>query len=219
MERNKNLADAVKLLNKIEPDKLAIVFTRILTQNTADVSKLFTEREKDKFIRLFGMTEESFTNVINALYFLSLQAAFDKNFKIAENQLSALGLSSDHITELQGVWTDNAGVFVNNIKEKPIAIDKVLTNFSWSIKVPFQEGRLPVQEKLKFKEGADLEPSDFQNLYDDDVRNPQVFMSFFLGDSSQGGKKEDFVVKMNKTDVQDIFDQLELVQTKIDSLM
>lgn len=218
MERNKNLTDAVKLLNKIEPDKVAIVFTRILTNNTADITKLFTEREKEKFLKIFEMTEESFVNAINALYFLSLQAAFDKNFKVAENQLVLMGLSSAHIDELQGVWTDNAGAFVNSIKEKPVAIDKVLSSMSWSIKIPFQEGRLPVQEKLRFKEG-DLEQSDFNNLYSDDVRNPHVFLSLGLSDAIQSGKKEDFVVKMNKTDVQEVFDQLERIQTKIDSLM
>jgi len=217
MERNKNLAEAVQLLNKIEPEKLAAVFSRILTQNTADISKLFTEREKEKFIKIFSMTEESFTNVINAIYFLSLQAAFDKNFKIAENQLLLLGLSNEHIREMQAIWTDNAGVFVNNIKEKPIAQDKVMSDFTWSIKVPFQEGRLPIQEKIKFRESGDLEPSDFENLYGDDARNPHAFVTFVLGDS-QSAKKEDFVVKMNKADIQEVFDQLELIQTKIDTL-
>lgn len=218
MERNKNLAEAVQLLNKIEPEKLAAVFSRILTQNTADISKLFSEREKEKFIKLFSMTEESFINVINAIYFLSLQAAFDKNFKVAENQLLLLGLSNEHIREMQAIWTDNAGVFVNNIKEKPIAQDKVLQSFSWSIKVPFQEGRLPIQEKVKFRESGDLEPTDFENLYGDDVRNPAAFVTFVVGDSSSTGKKEDFVVKMNKADIQEVFDQLELIQTKIDTL-
>ena len=153
MEQNKTLSEAVKLLSRIEADKVAVVFTRILVNNTADISKLFTEREKERFLKVFGMSEEMFTNAISALYFLSLQAAFDRNFKVAENQLISMGLGPEHISELQAVWTDNAGNFVNSIKEKPIAIDKVLTGINWSIKVPYQEGKLPVQEKLKFKEG------------------------------------------------------------------
>ena len=44
-------------------------------------------------------------------------------------------------------------------------------------------------------------------------------MSFLIGDPNQAGKKEDFVVKMNKADIQEVFNQLEEIQTKLDSIM
>lgn len=50
-----------------EPDKLAIVFTRILISNTADVTKLFTEREKKKFMKVFPHIEKNIINTKNRM--------------------------------------------------------------------------------------------------------------------------------------------------------
>jgi HCaRG protein. len=221
MEKNKSLVEAISVLNKIEADKIGIIFSRILLNNTTDIGILFSDKEKDKFLKFFSIDEKSFTNIINALYFLAIQGAFDKNFKPVESQLRLGGLKETHIEALQSVWTENAGEFVNKIKEKPVAVHNKLNNISWTINVPFQEGTLPIQEKFQFSEGENqkLDENSFKNIYCVDERNPCAFVKFELGGANQDDKKEEYVVKMNKYDIQQFFEQLEIIQKNIDGLV
>lgn len=216
MEKNKSFAEAVTLLNKIESERVEATFERILKTNSGDVSTLFSTKEKEKFMKILGIDERAFVNLINAIYFLSMQAAFDKNFKSIETQLRLNGLKEAHIESMQKAWTDNAGDFINKIKEKPVAIQRKLENITWTMNVPFQEGKLPVDEEYHFEEGDSENTS--KNLYGIDIRNPQALINFSLSDGTENSEPENFVVRMNKSEMQEFFEHLEVIQGSMDGL-
>ena len=218
MEKNKSFSEAVSLLNKIESDRVEVIFERILLNNTSELSRLFSAKEREKFLKMFGIDEKAFLNLINAIYFLSMQAAFEKNFKSIETQLRIYGMREAHIEPMQKIWTDYAGDFINKIKEKPIAIHQKLENISWTMTVPFQEGKLPINEKFQFEDKETLDASAIENIFPLDSRNPYSLINFTLNSGSDQQSIEKFVVKMNKNEIQQFFEQLEFVQASIDGL-
>lgn len=219
MEVNKSLAEAVAISNNIDAERLSIIFSRILSNNSNDVSKLFSDKDKEKLIKVMNVKESEFVNLINALYFLAFQAAFDRDFKVAETPLRNCGLKDTHIKGMQDVWNENVADFTSKIKEKPIATQKKLNNVSWSINVPFKESKLPVEEPFQLDPENPKKDKQSENLYSVDARNPSAFVNFELGDAKDDGSSDNFVVKMNKYDLQQFFVQLEYIQKSIDSLM
>jgi len=179
-----------------------------------------TDKEQEKFLKVFAISEGELTNVINALYFIIIQAAFERNFKPIEIQLVSAGIQGPQLQALQEAWTENGAAYVNRIKEKPIAVGNILDDMKWSLYVPFQEGRLPVKEK--FNVSAPTEKFKLENLdslYSNDARNPITLLNFEIKNLSEdGGKNENFAVKLNKADVQKVFEQLEVIQKNIDGL-
>ena len=220
---NQKLIDAINTFNKIEPAKIPPILIRIFQNDTSNIHILLTEKEKEKFMKVFAVSEPELTNLINALYYFIIQAAFERSFKQVEPQLINAGIAKPQLQALQESWAENGSTYINKIKDKPIAVGKNLEDIKWSLYVPFQDSRLPVKEKFNLAtEEEKFKFESMDNLYPNDARNPFLLLNFDLKNIASSVEKENidtkesFTVKMTKSDIEKVFEQLETIQKNID---
>lgn len=223
---NTKLANAVSILNRIEPSKLSTIVTRVLANNTNNVSVLFEEREVEKLLKVFGISEQDLVSLVQALHFIYMQAAFERNFKPIEANLKAHGIKLEQLSALQEIWTENGGDYVNKVKDKPVSIEKSLTEISWNLTVPYKESNLPVIQKVDLLPEGDKPNIITESIYSDDARNPVAIVNFEVkqndasADSSQTkGSTKTVSIQMTKANVQKFFEQLEIIQAQLDDLL
>lgn len=228
LKNNSKLVNAVSILNRLDPSKISIIVERVLTNNTNNLSVLFQEREIEKMLKVFGISTQDLLSLVHALHFLFMQAAFERNFKPVEASLKAHNIKSELLTCLQVIWTQSGGDYVNKIKDKPVSIEKQLTGVSWNLIVPYKESTLPIVQKIDLIAVEGKPSLTSENLYSDDARNPLAMINFEItrhaqqqqsSDDSQKNKADVFSVEMGKRDIQNFFEQLEIIQTQLDDLL
>jgi len=100
-------------------------------------------------------------------------------------------------------------------------VGTLLSEMKWALYAPYSEGRLPVQEKVSFGQPEEkVKLDEIGDLYAGDARNPVAIINLDLKRMDKGseGTKENFCFKMGKTDIQKMFEQIESIQKKIDTL-
>lgn len=221
---NTKLANAVAILNRIEPSKLSTIVTRVLANNTNNVSVLFEEREVEKLLKVFGISEQDLVSLVQALHFVFMQAAFERNFKPVEANLKAHGIKLEQLASLQEIWTENGGDYVNKVKDKPVSIEKSLTGISWNLTVPYKENTLPIIQKVDLLPEGEKPNIITESIYSDDARNPVAIVNFEVkqndaSDSQTKGSTKTVSIQMTKGNVQKFFEQLEIIQAQLDDLL
>ena len=229
LKTTSKLQNAVSILNRIDPNKLSIIVTRVLVSNTNNLSALFDAKEIQKLLKVFDISEPDLVSLVQSLHFLFMQAAFERNFRPVEGSLKANGISAEHLSCLQAIWSENGGEYINKIKDKPIAIEKQLSNVSWNLAVPYKESTLPIIQKVDLLPDAQKPNLASENLYSDDARNPTAIINFEVKRSKQqqqltneepkATSSDVFSVQMNKKEAQKFFEQLELIQSHLDDLI
>ena len=222
---NTKLANAVSIINRIESSKLSTIVSRVLANNTNNLSVLFEEREIEKLLKIFGIKEQELVSLVQALHFVFMQAAFERNFKPIEANLKAHGIKAEQLACLQEIWTESGGDYVNKVKDKPISIEKSLSEISWNLTVPYKESNLPVIQKIDLLPESEKPNIITEGVFSEDARNPVAIVNFEIkqndtSDASQSrGSTKTVSVQMTKSNVQKFFEQLEIIQAQLDDIL
>ncbi|KAL4437742.1 hypothetical protein ABPG74_012417 [Tetrahymena malaccensis] len=214
---NQNIVDAILLFNKLDSSKAEAILIKIFSSPTSKYSELFTEKELNKLLALLKINEEQLNNIVRAFSFLLMHAVAERNIKDVEQTLAHIGLNQAHIVLFQKQWVTYGNEYTIKIRERPVAIQQELKEFTWSISLPLESSKLPLKNATHLRE--DSFPIDHnEELYSIDAKNPQLILNMLL-QQEDGSNSEKFAVRLEKAQIQNLFENLEKIQDQLDLLL
>ncbi|KRW98513.1 hypothetical protein PPERSA_00110 [Pseudocohnilembus persalinus] len=219
------MRNAIQNFNDINGDQALVIQEKIFLQPGKQATEIFKSVELQKMFKKYDfLNEQKLQNIINAFSYILMQAVAEKNFPQILQNLQENGLSETHAQIFLDNWNKYGNSYSNLLKEKPVAIGDQLIDFDWAVQVPMDNSKLPVKNVVNLKQGEE-KILDNDLLFSNDVRNPNLIMNFNLNSNNlishnqqQQSQNETFSVRFTKSQVQDLFENLEDIQNQIDRL-
>ena len=106
-------------------------------------------------------------------------------------------------------------LYVGTLKKRVICTDAQLENFNWNLLLPLDYSTAPKEHVVPF----DKKKIDDKTLFKKDIRAPVAELTFRLeGGDAKLGADEAVRVEFSKVKLQEFFEELEKIQSKIDEL-
>ena len=100
------------------------------------------------------------------------------------------------------------------MKEKRVCVDNTLKSFNFVLNLPLSQNTLDINVADSQSQTETIQAQDFVDI---DSKAPIVDYVFNIQSSSRE-QEEKYTLQMNKTQVQDFFQNLEQIQIKLDEL-
>ncbi|KAM3129437.1 hypothetical protein pb186bvf_018429 [Paramecium bursaria] len=216
MKVNQNLQDAIQIFNQLSIPRSEVVMGRIFLKPGSNYRELFSQEEIAKFGKL-NISEQQLSNLVNAFTFVLMYVVAERKLTQVEQTLLDNNLSPDHLEIFKNAWLQYGNDYSIKIREKPIAVRDVLHSFNWNISLQIEESRLPMKNVANFS-NVEGKIDQAEDLYSFDARNPAVNFIFETKPSGEG-KTDKFQIKFQKSQILDLFEQLEGLQESLDKLI
>lgn len=210
---NSRFREIIKTMQQLDIGRISILLNRICSNpDMAQSSSILTEKEREKLLERFELSQEQYERLIQGLYFMVLDSACERNFKPYQDILVAEGVDEEVVLVIRNCINENMGALTEKIKGKAVASSSILKDISWEMNIPIAESSLPIQQELSTTRKLNFK-------YSKDARNPCCEMTFQFAQETGGPTTSMFTLRAEKAGVQEIFETIEKIQDDLDSLL
>ncbi|KAJ1527201.1 hypothetical protein ONE63_008732 [Megalurothrips usitatus] len=190
--------DGIALINSIEPSKLRLLVNRIALFMQRDLSvktsSPFTEEEEAKLEKSLDLTTKDVQLVIDSANLILQQAAYHViKPDILKNKLTeGINLEEERATVIAAVWGANANSIVESLRKRSV-LPYQFADITWLLNIEVSSNK-----KSKLKEPIAVLELSLRGS--DDSMNQKVKL------------------EMRKPELQQLYQNLEKIQTQLDAL-
>ncbi|KAK0055211.1 COMM domain-containing protein 10 [Biomphalaria pfeifferi] len=188
-----SIKKAVALINELDVTKFPLLLSRIMQKLHVKEERTFSEEEEEKLQNAFEISPSDLELILQTLEFILQQAAYHtaKPTTLAE-QLKDLQLDDDKVSIIVEAWTTGARDLVQKLRDRTVH-PLQLEDINWRINLQMAQTTL---SKMKLPNA----------LFQLGIRNDTT------------GLKENIRVEFTHEELYEFYNQLEVIQSQLDSL-
>lgn len=187
------LKKAVQLINSLDTTKFPLLLSRIVQKLHLRDERAFSEEEEEKLQAAFALESDDLHVVLETCAFILEQAAYhNAKSQILKQQLQNIELAQEKIEALVELWSANGKSVVEKLKQRSLA-PKQLQAVNWRL-------NLQMAQKNTAK-----------------MKLPNALFELNLASGSQG-VKEKIHLEFTHEELYSFYNQLETIQSQLDSL-
>eukprot|EP01132_Coremiostelium_polycephalum_P007815 gene7815-9618_t len=192
--------ESIELINKLDPSRFPKILTRIIQKIGQRNERIFTDAEEAQLQNLLNITSSQLKTVVECCSYIFEQTAyFTLSSANLVNQLSKTPLFDDKCSAFEKIWEEHSKNTIGNLRTKSIS-PLVLDDVGWRFHY-----QLSSSTSTKRQSSAIFE-LDLKNGASDN--NSTVV----------GNDNEKMILEFNRSQLQEFFYKLEMIQEKLDSL-
>lgn len=187
--QTKRFKDAMTVINGCDAGKFSMVATQII---------LRMEREDNEVARLtsvLAISSQDLQLIVNVSTYIYEQAAF-KNLSAGKlkGHLDEGGMEEAQSTSIAKAWMDNKEPYLSKLRSHSLGAPGTLNRTDWRLQLNLGDQNL---SKLKA---------------------PNALFNFNMSTAVKGGQTEDITVEFTQQQLEEFYDNLELIQGQLDGL-
>ncbi|ELU02871.1 hypothetical protein CAPTEDRAFT_180424 [Capitella teleta] len=184
---------AVVVINRVPSSKFPLLLSRILQKLHLKDERTFSEDEEDRLQSALALSDDELQLVLETCEFFLHQAAYHAaKPTVLSQQLSKLSLDEDKVEAIVDAWQSGAKQVIEQLRQQQM-LPKRLDDIHWALSL-----EMATKQESRLKEAnACLQLT----LRDDQTRS-----------------LDKVSLEMNHEELYDFYNQLETIQTQIDSL-
>ncbi|KAK7008739.1 COMM domain-containing protein 10 [Biomphalaria glabrata] len=188
-----SIKKAVSLINELDVTKFPLLLSRIMQKLHVKEERTFSEEEEEKLQNAFEISPSDLELILQTLEFILQQAAYHtaKPTTLGE-QLKDLQLDDDKVSIIVEAWTTGARDLVQKLRDRTVH-PLQLEDINWRINLQMAQTTL---SKMKLPNA----------LFQLGIRNDTT------------GLKENIRVEFTHEELYEFYNQLEVIQSQLDSL-
>jgi len=196
----------------LDVNKFPLIVSRIIGKLGDQSKQIFNENESLQLQQLFGLTSESLSLLLDGVcYILEMAAYHNVNPLNLVNQLVQAKLNKNKADAFGSVWQQHAAAFIGKLTNQTPTARHVLEGVSWRLHMTMSQ--TAINKSKTFNAIMNFQLSDTDP-------GAKLTGSAAGGSSGIGARSDDasVVVEMSPTDLQNLYQKLELLQKQLDSL-
>ncbi|XP_066951345.1 COMM domain-containing protein 10 isoform X1 [Macrobrachium rosenbergii] len=197
LQLTKRLQEGISLMNNTDSGKINGLLTRICSALISNRSQVFTEEEEEKLSASLVITRDQTQLLIKTIIHIIQQAAHGMvRPALLKEHLLAAGISQDKTDIFIEQWSANAKAIVDTLRQQCLS-EKQLEDVAWDLHLKSASSTLARQAQ------------------------PIAHVQLTLGDGTSKGSSttsEKVLMQFSHDQLYDFYDQLEQIQSHLDSL-
>lgn len=188
------LKKSVGLINQLDSAKFSPLLLRIVQKIHVKDEVSFTAVELEKLQKTLGMSKNEVEDVIGACEFIFQQAAYHAvKPAVLDEQLRRLSINDDKVDILVDVWKKCAAEVLSGLRQHTLPPAQ-LSSVNWRLCL-----------MMSRKHAASL-------------RLPTAVLQLNIAQQTPADKPERVVMEFSHAELYKLYNQLELIQSQLDSL-
>lgn len=197
LQITKRLQEGISLINSTDNGKMNGLLSRICTALISNRSQVFTEEEEEKLSSSLGITHDQTKLLIQTVVHIMQQAAHGmvRPALLGEHLLSA-GISQEKVEIFTEQWSANAKPIVDKLRQQSLS-ERLLEDIAWDLHLETASSTQARQSR------------------------PIAHLQLNLGSGNPKGDEassEKVVMQFDQGQLYELYDQLEQIQSHLDSL-
>ncbi|KAK2152900.1 hypothetical protein LSH36_315g03082 [Paralvinella palmiformis] len=187
-----SIKKAVDVINNVNPNKFPLVLSRIIQKLHLKDERTFTEDEEKKLETALSLNESDLQLLIETCEFFLQQAAYHTSKPaVLQSQLEQLGLTEDKVSAIVTTWQNGAKEVLERLRHRMLS-PKQLDSVKW---------------KLSLVMGSSTK-----------AKTKLPVATLELGMKNENTDNDNLQMEFTHEELYKFYDQLETIQSQIDSL-